>query len=71
VRCDERYVGAGWEDLAFIAAIWQQAGSSYVGEMVTEPARAMFHIASEREPDWHNSDANRANHERYLAMLKD
>jgi len=66
VRCDERYIGAGYEDLQFIRAIWRRAGENYKGVIRTEADEALLHIFSTREPDWHDAEVNRANRMRYL-----
>ncbi len=69
LRCDETYIGAGYEDLEFIQSIWRQAGVDYSGVIRTKADEAMFHIYSVRESDWHNADANQVNRERYRQSL--
>ncbi len=66
LRYDEEYVGAGFEDLAFIRSIVRKFGCDYVGHIMTDAAHAMIHIHSPREKDWGNRDMNRFNHKRYL-----
>ena len=63
-RCDEAYVGAGWEDLAFIAQIHRDARGSYKGKMIDQ---ALFHVRNVRDPlSWSPACLNRDNHDRYV-----
>ncbi len=68
-RCDEAFIGAGYEDLAFIAAIWFQAGAAYKGLLYTAPESAMFHIRNKRLGSWDSDYLNHENYKRYKAMF--
>jgi len=69
-RCDERFKSSGYEDLAFTAAIWRQAGYRYKGVILTESPQAMFHIRNTREPYWYNSHLADRNREMYTDALR-
>lgn len=68
VRCDERMIGAGWEDIDFIYSIWNHLGDRYLARILIQPDNAMWHIRSVREPGWDNPEANTRN--RQLAIKK-
>ena len=69
LRCDERFKGSGYEDLTFIADIWQRAGDSYKGSIRTKAEHAMFHIRNERESDWYNAHLSDINRKLYTEKL--
>lgn len=67
VRCDELFVGAGWEDLDFIMAIWRQTGKRYRGVLRRFADDAMFHVRNVRDDAWGNGELNEKNRLRYRA----
>jgi len=67
LRCDEAFLGAGFEDLDFIMSIWQKVGRNYKGVIRTEGDESMFHIRNIRadEKGWGEAIFNQWNKARY------
>lgn len=65
LRFDERYEGAGFEDIAFNRDIAFEYGERYIAAIMTDPDHAMFHIRNERESDWFTPESNLHNTVRY------
>ena len=66
-RFDEAYVGRGFEDIDFNAALWEKHGSSYNALMITDPSRAMCHIANGQfDGHWGSRHYNLENRRRYF-----
>ncbi len=64
-KCDEEFIGAGWEDLDFIMAIADKVGDAYRGVLRVAPSETVFNIRNTRTPEWQNEHANALNRERY------
>ncbi len=62
IRYNEKFVGAGFEDIWFTREVWRRHGEKYLGVMPTQPRECMFHIKHDlRQPNWRGGvflDAN-------------
>jgi len=66
LRFDERYVGAGYEDLSMLRTIWRHYGSHYKAVMPKEPSENIVQLSHVRDQvGWRTKEIMDANHNRY------
>jgi glycosyltransferase involved in cell wall biosynthesis len=65
LRWDERYVGRGAEDRAFLRALLRRAGTRFRSVLRTEPQFSLFHLRHDYAPDWRTREIEKANHRLY------
>ncbi len=63
-RYNEKYEGAGFEDIWFTREVWRQHGEAYRGVMSTEPNKCLLHVHHSHDP-WRQKHCLNANHRRY------
>ena len=63
---EEGFPHSGFEDLDFIEQIRAQFGEAYKARILRDPQRAMIHIQSPGEKDWHRPDWVEEQKKRYM-----
>lgn len=67
LRFDEKYIGAGYEDVSFARDLWRRFGDKYKAELVADIEKSMFHVTTARESDWYSQTLNSRNYDLYMA----
>lgn len=65
LRFDERFEGAGFEDIEFNKRIWEHYEDKYHATLVDDADHAILDIQNEREPDWHDPSRRALNEEMF------
>lgn len=68
LRADEKFEGAGFEDIAFNLAIWRHFGKSYRAVGMTDADHAILDIQNTREEDWFSPEQHTKNGELYRSL---